>query len=245
MNDARRKKLKARKKKMDEAASGGDMIFIKADSTVRVRALPVDENEEFGLEIVHFYLNQELKGVISPATFGLPCALMEKHNKLLKSKDPDDKELANGALKPKRKYVVPVIKYLDTKGTKVDEKNSPKLIQLVNQAYQAMVDYSLDAEHGDFTDPKEGYDLKITRTGSGQYDTEYTVMNCKNTPLPKKYNKVYDIEEMMKKSLPTYEETQDILAQFMGEDDKPKKKKKKGSTEEAPVKKKKKRSSDL
>jgi hypothetical protein len=222
------------------------MLFIKADTTVRVRPLPVDENEEFGLEIVTFYLGPEIKGVLSPSTFGLPCALNEKYLKLKASKDPDDQELAKGALKPKKKYVVPVIKYKDLKGAKIDEQSGVKLLQLANSAYQKMVDYSLDSEAGDFTDPREGYDLKVSRTGSGQFDTEYGVINCKPTPLAKKYNKVYDIKELVMKEMPTYEETKEKLVAFMGEDEPKKKKKKRPSSEpQAPIKKKKKKPSDL
>ena len=251
MNKERLKKLKSRKKKLQEAQSGGTMLFIKADTTVRVRPLPVDENEEFGLEIITCYLGPEIKGVLSPSTFGLPCALNEKYQKLKASKDPDDQELAKGALKPKKKYVVPVIKYKDLKGTKVDEQSGVKLLQLANSAYQKMVDYSLDAEAGDFTDPKEGYDLKVSRTGSGQFDTEYGVINCKPTPLHKKFNKIYDIKELLMKEMPTYEETKEKLAQFMGGDeDEPRKKKKKKPSSSASVGtktgiKKKKKPSDL
>lgn len=203
------------------------MLFIKADSTIRVRALPVDENEEFGLELVHFYLGQEIKGVISPQTFGMPCAIYEEYLKLKNSKDEDEKELA-GKIKPKKKYVVPVIKYLDLKGKKVDEKTGVKLLQVSPGVYQDMINYSLDSEHGDFTDPIKGYDLKISRTGSGQFDTEYSVMNCQRTPLAKKYNKVHDTKALLTPELPTYKETKEILAKYIGEDaPSPKKKLKK------------------
>lgn len=247
INSERKKKLLARKRKMKEQSEGGNMIFIKANETIRVRALPVDENEEFGLEIVHFFLGQDIKGVVSPQTFSQPCAIHEKYQELKSSEDDDDRELA-GRVKPKRKYVVPVIKYLDLKGKKVDEKRGAKLILLPATAYQAMVDYSLDSEHGDFTSPTKGYDLKITRTGAGQFDTEYTVMNCRPTPLPKKYNKIYNVEEMLQKEMPSYEKTKSILKQYLGDDAGPikKKKKKMVSSEGKVLKKKKKRpSSDL
>lgn len=234
MNEARRKKLKARKKKLKEQSEGNLMLYIKADETIRVRPLPVDENEEFGLEIIHFFLGAELKGCVSPMTFGLPCAIHEAYTKFKNSKDEDEKELA-GKLKPKRKYVVPVIKFEDLKGKKVDEKAGVKLLQVTGGLYQSMVDYSLDSEHGDFTDPVEGYDLKFSRVGSTMTDTEYSVMNCKPTPLPKKYNKVWSTKELLTPELPTYAETKELLRKFLGEPEetvkKKKKKKKKPSAE--------------
>lgn len=216
MNAERRKKLKARKKNIEDSKSGGSMIFIKPDKTIRVRPLPVHEDEEFGLEVVHFFLGNDIKGVISPKTFDMPCAIYERYKELSEG-DDDDKELA-AKMKPKRRYVVPVIKYEDLKGKKVDEKTGVKLLFCTGQVYQKMIDYSLDSEHGDFTDPIKGYDFKITRTGSGQHDTEYACINSPKTPLAKKYRKVYDVKEMLQKEIPSYEKTQELIAKYLNED---------------------------
>lgn len=229
LSKERIKKLKARKKKIDENSGQSGLLFIKANSTLRVRALPVDENEEFGMEVIQFYLGAEIKGVLSPHTIGQPCALYQKWQELKNSKKAADKELAD-KMKPKTKYVIPVIKFSDTKGSAVDERTGVRLLLVTSGPYQKMVDYSLDAEHGDFTDPVEGYDFKITRTGSTMTDTEYSVLNCKSTALPKKYNKIYAVGELLAKELPSYEETKDILKKYMGSEDEeeaPKKKKKK------------------
>lgn len=236
ISKARAKKLKQRRQQIQESSEMSTMLFIKADTTIRVRCLPVDENEEFGMEVIQFYLGPDIKGVLSPHTFNQPCAIYEKWVELKNSKDADDKELA-GKLKPKKKYVVPVIKFSDIKGTVVDEKVGVRLLMLTQTPYQEMIDYSLDPEHGDFTDPAEGYDFKVTRTGKGQFDTEYKAINCKPTRLPKKYNKIYNISELLQKEMPTYQETKGYLAKFMGEDapsgeiKKKKKKKKKPSSD--------------
>lgn len=223
-DSVRRKKLMATKKKIKASQEGGNMIFFKADTTTRIRILPVPEDQEFGLEIVHFYPNQEIKGVISPMTFGEPCALMEKYEELKNSKDEDDKALA-AKLKPKRKFVVPCIKYEDKMGKKVDEKTGAKLAQLTVGQYQDLIDLYLDEENGDFTDPKSGYDIKITRTGSGMLDTEYSTLAGKTSSLNSKFNKVYNLTDMVRKEIPSYEQTEDILNTFMGGgSDKPKKK---------------------
>lgn len=223
INPSLKKKLLARKKKISESGEGNAMLYFKADETVRIRPLPVGEDQEFGMEIVYFYPNSDIKGVISPMTFGESCALYEKYEELKASKDDSDKELAT-ALKPKRKFVVPVIKYTDLKGKQVDERAGVKLAQLTSSQYQDFIDLFLDEDNGDFTDPKNGYDLKITRTGSGQYDTEYSTIPGAKSALHSKFNKIYNIEELLRKEVPSYEETQEILAKFLGEDSEPKKK---------------------
>jgi hypothetical protein len=228
MSDLRNKKLAERRKKIKERSEGSGMVFIKADQTLRVRPLPVNEEEEFGLEITQFYFNAEIKGVISAATFGEPCPIMEMYNEL-KEGDDGDRDLAS-KIRPKAKYVVPVLTYSDLKGESIDDSKSGKLLLLTGGVYQQMIDYFLDEEQGDFTDPKEGYDIKVTRTGSGMTNTEYSTVPCRPSKLPKKYNKIWDIEAMLRSEVPSYEEAQALLNRFLNIDDEPKKKKKKTSS---------------
>lgn len=226
----RRKLLLRRKKKLKESGGKGAFLFCKANETIRFRPLPVPEDEEFGMEVIQFFLGQEIKGVISPKSIGMPCAIYEKWLDLKDSKDEDDKSLAN-KLSPKKKYVVPVIKKKDKLGQEVDKATGVKLLQLAGKAYQQMVDLFLEPEQGDFTNTREGYDLKLTRTGSGQFDTEYSVVPCKPSKTPQEYRTVIDLKEMLSKAIPTYKETQEILNKFLGldgdEDERPRKKKKK------------------
>jgi len=244
MSDLNRKeKMKARKKAMKDRSEGGNMIFIKADETIRVRPLPVDESEEFGLEVTQFYFGGDVKGVISAATFGEPCPIIDMYEKLKKG-DDDDQDLAK-KLKPKKKYVIPVVLFDDLKGKKINKQKSGKLLLLTSGTAQNLIDYFLDEEQGDFTHPKNGYDLKITRTGSTMMDTEYSVVPCKPTKLDKEYNKIWDVEAMVRKDVKTEEEAETILNNFLNisPEDKPKKKKgkkdkNKKEKEEKPEKKK-------
>lgn len=251
ISKSRKKALLDRKNSL---SSKGGFIFVKAGNEIRFRPLPVDPEKEFGIEVIIFYLGEKYKGVISPRTFGEPCAMYDKWEKL-KNGDEDDKALAE-KLKPLIKFAVPAILKKDKLGKEVDEGRSPGLVQVPKQAYQQMVDLFLDEdEHGDFTDPENGYDLKLSREGSGKNDTRYKVMNCKPSPLPKKYNKIFDAEEMLRKEIKTQEEIRSMLKDFLNsfaddeeDDDEPKKKKKKSSNSSSISTKKKKkpsRSSDL
>jgi hypothetical protein len=236
LSKKRLKKLKERKQSLKDAGASG-LIFIKANETKRLRPLPVNEDEEPGREVITMFLGDAYKGTfISPKSIGLPCALYEKYEELKESKDEDDEGLME-KLKPKNRFVVPCVVKKDKAGKEVDEAVGAKLAMLVKGAYQQMIDLFLDEDHGDFTDPKEGYDIKITRTGSTMTDTEYSVLPGKASILPKKYNKIYDTEEMLTKIIPSYEETQRILGKLLGSDDDEdgggkKKKKKPASMEE-------------
>jgi hypothetical protein len=229
-------KLKMRKKELAEKSSGGDFFYISKPGSYRMRSVPVPEDMENGLEIIQFYLGGEIKGVISPASLGLPCAIEEKYQDLIQSDDDDDKETAAN-MKRKTKFVMPHYRYKDDKGKEVDHEAGVRLLMMTNGQYQDWINYYLEDEIGDPSDPINGYDIKYKREGTGQYDTEYSLLNCKPTKMDKKLGKPIDPEELLKKALPSYDETVDFITQFMGDDDededdgdelkeKPKKKKK-------------------
>lgn len=231
-----KQRLADQKKELANKGKGGYILRQKDEGTIRLRILPTGEDNDFCAEITSFYLgnSKELGDVLSPSTFGEPCALMETYNELKNSEDEDDMEIAK-KLVPRQKYVIPVIMYKDAKGTQVDTENSKRLFQIAPSVYNALIDLYLDEdEWGDMTDPKKGYDVKITRTGKGKLDTKYTVSACKNTPLPKEYQKeVVDLEAMVKSKIASYEETVEKRNAFLGntsgddddEDEKPRKKK--------------------
>lgn len=208
-------KERIREKKANLNSGGGkrDIIFLK-EGTIRVRPLSVGEDNDFIFEIVQFYLGGDIKGVYSPATFDEPCALMEKYNELKASSDDTDKSTAK-AMMPKRKWGMLVAKKADERGKEVDTENSPKLVQLSKGQTEEIYDLFLDDEWGDPTDITDGYDLKLTRTGTGKLDTEYSATPCKNTPTPKGYTQTYNLEDFVRKIIPTYEETEEILSRYL------------------------------
>lgn len=219
-----REKLKKRREQLSSKGAGGSFFFFK-EGTVRMRLLPVPPETEFAIEATYFYLGPELKGIVSPITFGEPCAIMEKYQELKNSKNDDDKEMAK-KISPKKRYFALHYKYKDEKGKQVDEEAGVKLAILTSQQYQDLIDLYLDEEAGDMTDPKNGYDIKYKRTGNGQFDTEYSVLRCNPTPIHKSYaKKVYNPEEYLRKVLPSYERTLEIVEQVLG---KPVKKEKSG-----------------
>jgi hypothetical protein len=218
-----KEKMAERRKEIAASSSKGNYkVFIFKEGTTRLRGLPVPEDVEPAIQVRYIFISKELGGIVSPSTWGDKCAFNEKNLKLKDSKDEKDKKLAKKVL-PKTKYLMPAVRYKDEHGDELDVEAGAKLALLSGGMYQDLIDLYLDdKEAGDFTDPKNGYDVKITRTGTGQFDTEYSVRPCKATKLSKKFAKdIYDPEEMARALTPTYEETKELLKSFLNttEDD--------------------------
>lgn len=225
-------RLRKKKKELKDRSSKNQKLIFQKEGTIRVRLMNTGDDNDFIAEVLHFYLGPTLKGVISPETISEPCAVLEKYHELKESDNPDDKDLAK-SFSPKKRYLAPVIVYTDLKGTKVDKDNTGKLVQLSVGQYEKLIDLYLDEdEWGDMTDPENGYDVKLIRSGTGQFDTEYDVQPCKNSPVPAEFkDKVVDLDGMVRAVVPTYEETTELINSFLSgdvddeeEEEKPKKK---------------------
>lgn len=210
-----KERLEKKRQEIQERASSGtgNLIFIKP-GTYRVRVLPVGEDEEFAYEITHMYLGPEIKGVISPSSVGDDCPMVDKYQELKAEGDSSNTAVLK-ALKGKSRFLLPVMVYKDERGKEVDEENSGKLMIITPGLYGQMIDFFLDPDLGDFTDPDEGYDLKIKRTGSGMTDTEYSVSAMRPSKIPAKWDKPTDLTGLVRSAILPFEEVEDKLAEYL------------------------------
>lgn len=207
-----REKMLARKKKLAEKGSGNGFVF-PGNGTTRIRIVSAGPNEELGVEVIRFYLKDH--SIISPASFDEPCPVMDKYKELKDSKDEDDKKLAKKFV-PSRRYVIAGLVYKDEKGKEFDYDGKPRLVMIPSSVYQDIIELYLDEdEAGDMTDPKNGYDIKIDRSGSGKFDTSYSVRNCKPTKVDKELLKPVDLIGMVKSQIKPYEEIEEELNKFL------------------------------
>lgn len=213
---------------------GGYKFFMIKEGKTRMRALPTGEENDFAIEATTFYLGKDLGMVVSPVTFGGKCAIMNGYNSLVNSKKESDRKFAK-TFKPSKRFFSPHIRYKDVKGQELDVESGVKLLMLTTGQYNDLIDLFLDEdEAGDFTHPIKGYDIKYIRTGKTKTDTEYSIMRCNPSKLPKQFRgKDYDPTAMLKEITPSYSDTKDILNKFTqmepeaDDDDQPRKKKKK------------------
>lgn len=224
-------RLKNKVEKLKKKGGDGQLLFVK-EGTIRYRIMNPGEDNDFSADVIQFYLGPEIKGVISPASIGKPCALMEKYETLKRSKKDSDKELAKRMV-PKTKFLIPVVPYKDLKGKEVDEQNAGRLLMVTKGITESAIDLYLDDDWGDMTDPINGYDVKIKREGSTMTDTEYSLSPCPRSKAPKGFGKPIDLPKMVEDIIPSYEETEEYLAKFLdstsdddGDDDRKSSKKK-------------------
>ena len=206
-----KERLAKKRKELSEKGGSGKVNFLK-EGTTRIRVLPVGKDEDWGMEVVHFYLGEKIKGVFSPSSIGKDCPIMEAYQEFTKNKKKAD--LAK-AITPKKKYLVPALVYEDEAGKKIDTQRSGKLTLVPNGIYGQMIDLFLDPELGDFTDPKEGYDLKIKRTGKGKTDTEYFLTAARPSSIDSKFSKPVNLEAMMDEIFEDYDSIQEKLDTFL------------------------------
>ena len=217
MGMSTREKMLARKKQFESKGNGGGIIFLK-EGTMRLRIHSQGPDEEIGMEVIQFYLGSTKGGVISAATFDEPCPFMEKYKELKDSKDEDDQNLA-GLLAPRIRYIIGGTVYKDEKGKEIDPEGTRRPIQIPRSVYQDIIELFLDEDDwGDMTDPKDGYDIKITRSGKGKNDTSYSVSPCQRKPFPKELQKPLSLEEVIRKRIPDYDEAEKLLREFLNED---------------------------
>lgn len=240
-----KEKMLARKKALESKGGGSGLVFPK-EGVLRMRIKSPGDDQELGYEVVQFYI-PGVGGFISPATFDEPCPFMEKYQELKNSKDDADKELAK-TLVPRRRFIIGGIIFKDDKGKDVDYEGQNKGVLIAGSIYQDIIDLYLDEdEAGDMTDPVNGYDIKITRSGSGRFDTTYSVRACKPTKLDKKYRGDLDLESIVRNQIKSYDELEEELAKYLNEapelgeeeDEKPKKKDKDKKKDKKDKKKKK------
>lgn len=213
-----KERLEERRKNLAERGGGGYKTFIFRPGITRLRHVYVGGEVEPAMEVLYVYLNKALGGFISPATWGEKCAFKKAFDEL--SSSSKESEVAfSKKIQPKKKFVSPAYRYKDEKGKEIDVEAGVKLALLNGSQYEQMLDLWLDDDKGDFTDPKNGYDLKHKRTGEGQFGTKYNVIDCNKSPAAKQFRGPYNIEEMARALTPTYKETKELLEKFMNMDD--------------------------
>jgi len=189
--------------------SGGSTFVTIKDGRNQVRILPPREDmDSFAVEAwVHYGVGKsgtDKKGkmVVCPKTTNEnnPCPVCELSKQLYgMSKKKDDKAMKEAKQFNRKKRVyynaldkADVLTDFELRedpkdkdkqiwfNKKTDEQETPvKVLGTGIGVYKDLIKIIIDPEYGDITDPEEGLDIIITKSGSGQFNTEYEVKSVR------------------------------------------------------------------
>lgn len=146
------------------------------ESVVRLLSFPDNDGQPFK-ELWFYYNIGSNPGLLTPNQFGDPDPIQELINKLRSDDTKESYELAK-KLYPKMRSFAPVV-------VRGEEDKGVRLWSFGKTVYQELLKIMLDSDFGDITDPKAGFDIKVSVTQQpGKLYAETTVRaRPKSTPL--------------------------------------------------------------
>ena len=188
-----------------------------SESTVRLIAYPNNDGQPFK-ELMFYYNIGNNPGLLSPYQFSKPDPIQELITKLRDEASKESYELAK-KLYPKMRCYAPVI-------VRGEEEKGVRLWAFGKQVYQTLLNYMLDEDYGDITDPTEGRDVRITCTKQPgkMWATTEVRPRGKDSPLSEDSKKakswldsIPDVNDMFE--LKSYEDLENIVNTWLNGDD--------------------------
>lgn len=213
------------KKKDSLDRQGGSNNYDKLQNGKNIRRIlwPKGDSEECSSEgLIHFGLGEDGKQSVICRKTESPhaqCPVCEYIAKLQKSKDKNDKKLADSMKARKRIF------YNVLDRDNADNPNEVKILAVGTTVQKQIVEILCDPDYGDITDYETGHDITIRRTGQG-LTTEYTVIPkpasspATNLSREELEEKMTDLNSMWK--IPSVEDIEEILYGTGDDEDEPK-----------------------
>ena len=187
-----------------------------SETTVRLLAYPDNDGQPFK-ELMFYYNIGNNPGLLAPYQFDKADPIQELITKLRDEGSKESYELAK-KLYPKMRCYAPVI-------VRGEEEKGVRLWAFGKTVYQTLLNYMLDEDYGNITDPTEGRDVRIscTKNPGQQWATTDVRPRGKDSPLSEDSSKskqwldnipnVNDIFE-----LKSYEELERIINNWLNDD---------------------------
>ena len=122
-----------------------------------IRLLPFKDNDGQPFKERWFYYDiVDGPGILAPVKMGMPDPVNEFAQKLYKDGSDSSRELAK-KLRPKMRAYAPVV-------VRGEEEKGVRLWAFGQMVYTGLLRLFLDEDYGDITDPKEGFDVKVSVT---------------------------------------------------------------------------------
>lgn len=168
-------------KRDSEQHNGGGVIYkLKPGRTV-IRVIPPRKGEKLMKVAYVHYLDVPGVGRVSfncPRLMAKrPCPICKTENELMATGDDADFKKAK-KLKAKRQLYMNMV-------VRGEEASGPRVLRFGKMIEDQLIEIRQDEEDGgNFAHPTQGFDLKISRKGEGQNDTEYKVTASGQRPSP-------------------------------------------------------------
>ena len=188
------------------------------ETTIRLLSFPDNEGQPFKERMFYYNIGNN-PGLLAPYQFGKPDPIQELINKLRDEGSKESYELAK-KLYPKMRCYAPVI-------VRGEEDKGVRIWAFGKMIYQNILNFMLDEDYGDITDPHEGRDVRVNcfKTPGKKWATTEVRLRGKVTPLHENTTKakdwsdnIPDIDDMF--TLKSYEDLEKIINEWLnGSDD--------------------------
>jgi hypothetical protein len=188
-----------------------------SETTVRLMAYPDNEGQPFK-ELMFYYNIGNNPGLLAPYQFDKPDPIQELITKLREEGSKESYELAK-KLYPKMRCYAPVV-------VRGEEEKGVRLWAFGKSVYQTLLNYMLDEDYGDITDPHEGRDVRVNcQKNPGQsWATTDVRPRGKDSPLSEDSSKskqwldnIPDVNDLFE--LKSYEELERIINEWLNGDE--------------------------
>ena len=178
-----RERLLRQRESMNSGGSRNNLLIDNKTITekgIRIRMLPVlREGASLAEEFRSYYCRELNTGTTSPMCFGLPDPIEEALKSIYLSGSNAKREHARDFINQQREFWMPVVVRGD-EGTATAP--NIRIFRCKASIYNSIVDWMMDDDLDDMTDPLEGRDLKVKKTGQG-IETRWSVDRLDRAPL--------------------------------------------------------------
>ena len=187
------------------------------EHTVRLISFPKNDGQPFK-ELWFYYNIPGQRGLLAPYQFGNKDPIQELITKLREDGTKESYDLAKKLYPSMRCYAAVVVRGEEEKGVQI--------WGFGKTVYQTLLNYMLDEDYGDITDPKDGFDIKVscTKPPGRQYAMTEVRPRPRSTSLSKDTSQakewlanIPDPTEMF--SCKSYDELSNIVNNWLAGDD--------------------------
>ena len=187
------------------------------EHTVRLLSFPDNEGQPFK-ELWFYYNIPNQRGLLAPYQFGKKDPIQELITKLRDDGSKESYELSKKLYPSMRAYAAVIVRGEEEKGVQI--------WSFGKTVYTTLLNYMVDEDYGDITDPSDGFDIKVNcnkRPGQ-QYAMTEVRPRPRSTPLSKNakstkawMDNIPNPTEMF--SCKSYEELSGIINNWLNGDD--------------------------